>query len=241
MISIDGVGDKHDRQRGRRHTWDRVTDTLKALTARRDRLNLTIDVNQVIVDAESIEHYQRLKAFLNPYGVQQLAVLAYEMSATYSPEREIDLAPTDKGEFVPYGSFDFDQLKRFVDDAEEDMNSLPMSTRLGKQYYLRGLRDRLCGHNRPRNPKCVALSSHMRLFPDGSLPTCQFNTTQIGSLRARPFRSLWYGNAARIQREWVNNCPGCWAECEVVPNAIYSGALLWERLSHWRRNGKSGR
>ena len=27
-------------------------------------------------------------------------------------------------------------------------------------------------------------------------------------------------------REWVDRCPGCWAECEVLPNAIYSGDLL---------------
>jgi len=24
----------------------------------------------------------------------------------------------------------------------------------------------------------------------------------------------------------VDACPGCWAECEVIPNALYSGAFL---------------
>ena len=32
--------------------------------------------------------------------------------------------------------------------------------------------------------------------------------------------------ATRASRGWVDRCPGCWAECEVVPNAIYTGDVL---------------
>lgn len=34
--------------------------------------------------------------------------------------------------------------------------------------------------------------------------------------------------AAAAQREWVDACGGCWAECEVMPSALYSGDIVRE-------------
>ena len=73
------------------------------------------------------------------------------------------------------------------------------------------------------NPKCVALNPHLRLLPDGRVPTCQFNTTSVGNLRDEDFADLWANDRIRKQREWVGKCPGCWAEYEVLPSTIYTG------------------
>jgi MoaA/NifB/PqqE/SkfB family radical SAM enzyme len=101
--------------------------------------------------------------------------------------------------------------------------------RIGKRYYLRGLEQRLAGQVDPQpKPRCVALRSHLRLLPDGGVPVCQFNTEQVGNLLRDDFDSLWHGQAAAGQREWVDVCSGCWAECEVMPNAIFSGDLIKE-------------
>jgi MoaA/NifB/PqqE/SkfB family radical SAM enzyme len=72
----------------------------------------------------------------------------------------------------------------------------------------------------------VALGAHLRLFPNGDVPTCQFNTRRVGNLATQPFAELWNSDEAAKQRSWVRKCPGCWAECEVLPSAIYSGDLL---------------
>lgn len=82
------------------------------------------------------------------------------------------------------------------------------------------------------NPPGVALSSHLRLSPDGTIPTCQFNSTRVGSLRQLSFAGIWDGEVRRRQRDWVRSCPGCWAECEVLPNAVYSGDLVRALLPH---------
>jgi hypothetical protein len=50
---------------------------------------------------------------------------------------------------------------------------------------------------------------------------CSVVRTRTG-IRDRPRP----GAVADRQRAWVRKCPGCWAECEVVPNALYSGDLL---------------
>jgi MoaA/NifB/PqqE/SkfB family radical SAM enzyme len=102
-----------------------------------------------------------------------------------------------------------------------------VATRVGKRYYLRGLLARLRGDRRPRpHPKCVALRSHLRLLPDGGVPVCQFNTETVGNLLHQPFEEVWRGTRAGPSRRWVDGCPGCWAECEVIPSALYSGDLF---------------
>ena len=45
-----------------------------------------------------------------------------------------------------------------------------------------------------------------------------------------------HGHATRVraiekQRNWLYKCPGCWAECEVLPSAIYTGDLLKRMLA----------
>ena len=99
--------------------------------------------------------------------------------------------------------------------------------RIGKQYYAEGLAARLdtLAQAAPR-PKCVALRSHIRLLPDGGVPVCQFNTQVVGNLRHQSLEGVWCNPKATRARRWVDRCPGCWAECEVIPNAIYSGDLV---------------
>jgi hypothetical protein len=63
------------------------------------------------------------------------------------------------------------------------------------------------------------------------VPTCQFNTREVGSLRHQSFEELWRGTPIEEQRGWVRRCPGCWAECEVLPNAVYTGGLARELVA----------
>lgn len=239
LISIDGVGDKHDRVRGIAHAYDRALATVRELAARQRELRLKIAVNQTIVDSESIQHYHALKAALAPLGVKNQVVIAYRESATYSLRERHCVRPRYPGELETFGEFSADELRALLTAAERDLDDYPLPERLAKQYYLEGARRRLIEHIPSPNPACVALSSHMRMLPDGTVPTCQFNTTPAGNLREQPFEALWRSALARSQRDWVRACPGCWAECEVLPNAIYTGELarhaLQRRLPVWRR------
>jgi MoaA/NifB/PqqE/SkfB family radical SAM enzyme len=72
----------------------------------------------------------------------------------------------------------------------------------------------------------------MRLYPNGDIPVCQFNSKRVGNLRKQSFQEIWFGENKEIekQREWVRKCPGCWAECEILPSAIYTGDLLTRTL-----------
>ena len=233
LISMDGLEEKHNTVRGHKQAFNYVVKTLEALVPRRKELRLEIAVNQTIVDAEGAEHYVKLREFLKPYGVRNQCVMAYDASATYSLETETDVAPTQIGEFFTYGEFSQEQLANLFDEVEKDLAHYPMHERLAKRYYLDGIRSRLLdgGDGQP-NPPCVALNSHLRIMPNGDVPTCQFNSKTAGNLRQTSFEELWFGEAAGKQRDWVRKCPGCWAECEVLPNAIYTGDIVGHSLAN---------
>ncbi|MFM7926596.1 MAG: SPASM domain-containing protein [Pirellula sp.] len=155
--------------------------------------------------------------------------MAYDSIATYSVERNCDVAPKQVGQFTTFGQIDGSKLKRLFDGVLADLKSLPWWARLAKSYYLKGIQERLLSDPDSTtfsNPTCVALNSHLRNFPNGDIPTCQFNSKIVGNLRDKPFSEPWQSASAQSQRQWVGKCPGCWAECEVLPNALYSLDLI---------------
>lgn len=229
MVSLDGVGDKHNTIRGSGLAWRTAFATLEALAPRRRELNLDLAVNQTIVDREGVEHYQRLREKLEPLGVRHQAVMAYDASATYKLEREIEVAPRQIGQFSTFGEFTSEDLGSLFREIETDMKKLPWWARLAKQYYLDGIKQRLLPEEAAGawiNPSCVALNSHLRIFPNGDVPTCQFNSKTVGNLKRQAFAEVWKGVTAAEQRRWVRRCVGCWAECEVLPSAVYTLDLV---------------
>jgi len=230
LVSLDGVGAKHDEVRAVPRAWDRALSTLEALAPRRRELNLRLAVNQTVLDEDGAAHYRPLRAKLAELGIKNHLVVAYAESATYAVARGLDKAPTEAGGYATHGHFSRAALRALLDQAREDLGELPRAERLAKSYYLRGLRQRLLGEGPPTSPRCVALRAHMRLFPNGDVPTCQFNSKIAGSLRQASFAELWSSANAAAQRAWVDRCPGCWAECEVLPSAVYTGALARHAL-----------
>jgi MoaA/NifB/PqqE/SkfB family radical SAM enzyme len=238
LVSVDGLEEKHNQVRGRDTAWDGITKTLEALAPRRKELNIRLAINQTIVDAEGVEHYRLLRQHFAPLGILHNAVLAYDASATYSLEDEVELAPSEIGQFTTFGEFTRDHFQALLAEVESELPDLPWPERIARRYYWRGIAARmlpdgveagsaeaLAAKSRVPNPPCVALNAHLRLFPNGDVPTCQFNTKKAGSLRHQTFEEMWFGTRAENQRDWVRKCPGCWAECEVLPSAIYTGEL----------------
>jgi radical SAM protein with 4Fe4S-binding SPASM domain len=97
------------------------------------------------------------------------------------------------------------------------------------QYHLQGLYNRLVEGVDYPNPRCMALNNHLRILPNGDVPTCLFNGTVVGNLRDQKFDEVWFGEEADRLRKWVGACPGCWQSCETAVSAIYTGDI-WRGL-----------
>jgi MoaA/NifB/PqqE/SkfB family radical SAM enzyme len=229
LVSMDGMEAKHNHVRGRSTAFDKTLATIHSLAARQKELNLHLSVNQTIVDADGIDQYRKLRDFLSPLNVQVNVVMAYDASATYSLDAKAAVVSSQIGQFTIFGDLDSQWLTELVDTVESDLKHFPWKDRLAKRYYWRGVRARLTQNLSKPNPSCVALNSHMRLYPNGDVPVCQFNAQCVGNVRDQSFNDVWFGTEIDKQRQWVRNCPGCWAECEVLPNAVYTGDLLLNR------------
>lgn len=232
MVSFDGLGITHDENRGKRVTFDRAMDTVRRLTRVRDDRSIQVSINHTVISNRSLTENTALRALMTEIGVDVHSVLAYSNSAMYGASRRgtraSDLIVLQ--DYPLHEALDRNACVAFVESELEGLDHIhDRATRWGKRYYLHGLKARLERHPNPKpKPKCTALRSHIRLLPDGSVPVCQFNTETVGNLRESSFDDVWR-KASRDARSWVDQCEGCWAECEVVPSALYSGDILRPR------------
>jgi molybdenum cofactor biosynthesis enzyme MoaA len=189
LISLDGVEEKHNYVRGRETAWSTALATVTALAPRQQELNLELSVNQTIVDADGADQYRKLRELLKPMGVRVNVVMAYDASATYSLKFADGVVPSQIGEFTTFGSLDRARIEELAADIETDLEEFPFADRVAKRYYWKGIRSRLIDKEAvPQpNPPCVALNSHLRIFPNGDVPVCQFNTKRVGNLRRESF------------------------------------------------------
>jgi MoaA/NifB/PqqE/SkfB family radical SAM enzyme len=230
MISFDGLEEEHDESRGDDVTFKIAIESVGRLVQLRKSLGVKVSVNHTVISKQSLEHHPELLEIFEPMGVDVHTVLAYSDSAMYGLKRRGKKAEdliTETGYPLHEKLKDADCIgfvKRQLRDLAKVRDPV---LRIGKRYYLRGLLARLQNRPKPKpKPKCVALRSHIRLLPDGSVPVCQFNTEKMGNLVTQSFDEVWYAANTNESRKWVDGCPGCWAECEVMPSAIFSGDLV---------------
>jgi MoaA/NifB/PqqE/SkfB family radical SAM enzyme len=230
MVSFDGHREEHDANRGKDVTFDTAMETVRRLAALRSSLGIDVSVNHTVISAQSLADSHRLRAELLPRGIDVQSVLAYAESSMYGiklrgKRAEHLIVPTGYPLHPKLAGAD---VVGFVQRELARVSAMKSTARrIGKSYYLRGLLARLQGSTNPTpRPPCVALRSHVRLLPDGSVPVCQFNTETVGNLATQSLEEVWQGAKAKASRAWVDACPGCWAECEVMPSAIYSGDLV---------------
>jgi MoaA/NifB/PqqE/SkfB family radical SAM enzyme len=230
LVSLDGLEDLHNEIRGQPFAFRTAMETLREIAAHRREWGVELAVNQTVVDERGIEQYPALHELLREFDIPHHVVVAYAESATYSTVAATDLSPATPGVFRTATQMDPALLADFFERVERDRRELPFSNRLAKGYYLDGIRNRVLHGVGIPNPSCAALAGHMRIYPNGDVPTCQFNSRVVGNLARTDFDELWHGRRALDGRAWVRKCSGCWAECEVLPSAILGGDLLANTL-----------
>lgn len=225
LVSFDGMPDEHNASRGEDVTFDRAIDTVRLLVSR----GVRVSANHTVISKRSLEDGAALRRVLEPLGVDVHSVLAYSDSAMYSIKLRGKRAEhlIARSGYPLHPCLEGADVVSFVERELAQVERLRPRERVGKRYYLRGLLARLRGEPdaKPR-PRCVALRSHLRLLPDGRVPVCQFNTETVGSLASSRFAAVWRSPEAEKARAWVDACPGCWAECEVIPSALYTGDIV---------------
>ncbi len=223
-LSIDAVGERHDQIRGGRGLYEKAMKTLRGLAELRDQYGFYVGVNQTLTD-RNWDQIEPLRRELEPLGVSVHYAIATDHYTLYrintAKENDIpDIKSVSMSEFTP------DQLAAIFEqlDRRDGIKDLPEW--LVQRYYLRGLENRLLHHVESPKPKCIELHNHIRIMPNGDVMTCVYYPVVVGNLRRQTLTEIWNGAITATQREIVRKCPGCWAGCEVKPNAIYTGDIL---------------
>jgi Fe-coproporphyrin III synthase len=232
LVSLDGTKNLHNRIRGRSFAWDKTIQTLQELKLLQKKFAIEVAVNQTIVDAAGMEEYQALHQFLKEHDIAHHVVFGYRESATYSKNFHLNTHKPMDG-FLLEDHATPQQMQTFAQQVRKDTQTMPWVEGSAKRYYLDGLLQRIQKDPLALNPPCSQLGAHFRLYPNGDVPTCQFNAKVVGNLLWQDLAEIKSGSTYQEQKRWVRNCKGCWAECEVLPNALYSGDIMWRKKSSY--------
>jgi MoaA/NifB/PqqE/SkfB family radical SAM enzyme len=223
-MSIDAVGDRHDEIRGYRGLYNKSLRTLRTLAELRPKYGFYLGVNQTLTD-KNWDQIVPLREAMAELGVSIHYAIAtdhytlYRMNTVKENEKP-NMRSVSMSDFTPEQlQYIFDQL-----DRRDGIKDIPEW--VVQRYYLHGLKNRLLRNVESPKPECIELHNHMRLMPNGDVMTCVYYPNVVGNLRNQTLEEVWFGEAIQPQRKIVKGCPGCWAGCEVKPNAIYSGDIV---------------
>ncbi len=220
-ISLDGVGERHDEIRGVGGAFNRAQETMEELVKLRKEKGFSVGVNLTIT-RRNIDQIRPLQDFCRKLGVDLQYQVArrdrylYENSQEGEREMELDL----------FDSFTREEVERIVEALANDTESFNFKEGLVKNFFNEGLKNRLVYDKKRPDTPCVALTSHIRILPDGKVPVCIQSNTKIGDLTKESLEELWFGKKIERYRRMVKECPGCWMPCDVIPSAIYTGSLF---------------
>ncbi len=223
-MSIDAVGDRHDEIRGYRGLYNKSLRTLRTLAELRPKYGYYLGVNQTLTD-KNWDQIVPLREAMAELGVSIHYAIAtdhytlYRMNTVKENEKP-NMRSVSMSDFTPEQlQYIFDQL-----DRRDGIRDIPEW--VVQRYYLHGLKNRLLRNVESPKPECIELHNHMRLMPNGDVMTCVYYPNVVGNLRKQTLEEVWWGEAIGPQRRIVKTCPGCWAGCEVKPNAIYTGDIV---------------
>ncbi|MEM8710102.1 MAG: radical SAM protein, partial [Planctomycetota bacterium] len=105
LVSLDGPEKMHDTIRGVPRSYERAIETLRQLAQLSQTGQLRLAVNQTVLDGAGAAEYPALRDELQALGIPLHVVVAYRESATYSLERDRDVATDLDGQFETFRDF----------------------------------------------------------------------------------------------------------------------------------------
>lgn len=220
-LSIDAVGEKHDEIRGKRNTYAKAYETLRELAELRQEYRFYLGVDQTIT-SRNMDQIDALREVCAKLGVNVHYAIASPHYTLY--QEDTHLAGETGVEALTFDDFSEDQLRDIFARIGGETGSLVET--MVQKYYLKGLENRLLRGIQSPKPRCVALYNHLRLLPDGNVTICVYDPTVVGNLVHQTIDEIWFGTSIERFRRKVDECAGCWAGCEVKPNAVYSGDIV---------------
>jgi len=215
LVSIDGLGEEHDRLRGRPEAFQRALETSRALLGlRRSHPNLVVDTSAVF-HPENQDHLRETLETLHK-------TLPFDnLSVTWARGRHSDwsLHPDSPGKYQAL----LKSLSRWRGPGEN--RAFSAAWRAVAQVTREGVAQVLSEGRLPT--PCVAGKNLVVLREDGEVLACEMLDRSLGNLLEHEgdLRSLLATPRARNQIRWIrkSGC-ACTYECAMSAGVVWSPA-----------------
>lgn len=214
-LSIDGIGETHDRIRGIPGAFDRAIGLVRAL--KEDGVtNLRLAFTAV---DENVGDFYEVYRLAQELGVEFTSAVAQGSSHYFKSSNESEVKVED--------------LRRQLDRIASSELSTMSPKRWARAYFDRGLYDYARGGGRPL--ACLAADDFFFLSPAGTIYACNVLDIPLGNLHDAGFKEIWGSDEAVKARRSVAKCDmGCWMIC-TARSAIKRNPL---KVAGWVAAGK---
>lgn len=183
-ISLDGIGEKHDLQRGVKNNFVKVDMLLRELVLMRDRYKKVTPSIGFVLSQDTINSYEEVKNYAMKMKVP-LTVQWYNISTFYNNvEKKPSITDKEKEKML------------------QIIKSLPLDP-LNELWigWLKG---------KPINFKCFASYTFFVLKCNGDIVPClNLWDLKMGNIREDNFDKIWHSHKSKKARRCVKHCLGC--------------------------------
>jgi radical SAM protein with 4Fe4S-binding SPASM domain len=194
-ISIDGIGETHDRLRGIPQGFSRALQALQALKEAGVRdlgISMTIQEDNVAEVSQVYQLAEELRLEFSPTLVTDSPIYYGEGKSRFRPQNEDELA--EQLQFLIGSEYRHRDPKRWA-----------------RAWFAKGLlRYALQG---TRLVPCDAGQGFFYLDPYGNVYGCHLLPRPLGNLREQDWESLWSAPEAIEVRQAAARCEQCWMVC----------------------------
>jgi MoaA/NifB/PqqE/SkfB family radical SAM enzyme len=233
-VSLDGIGETHDKIRGVKGAFDKVMENIGFLKQLQKEVpfNLGIDPTIFSMNVHEMQKLKDLADQLNMPITFQIAAVAGDYYHNADIEEVLKVNSEGRVRMVEF-------LKRQVAESSL-LDSLA--------YYYAEVVENLEGAP-TRGLPCPFADQGLLLNPDGTLQYCH-NSHPIGNVLEKSSGELYYAQANLAYRDRVRkeSCPSCRMSClffvslrkEVFPFLSFvAKRMLGVHRLHWRKSKQS--
>lgn len=215
-VSLDGLGDLHDRIRGVKGAFDRVVESLE--TAERTGVK-DLGVCATMTKSNA-GHLEEVHEFARERGIQFTFTVAHSSSFFFGNQSEEE--PDSAGALS-----DMTAIQSRLYDSTHPKDWF-------RAYFISGLKDVFSG--RPRPIECAAGTDLFYMDPAGNVYPCHILNLKMGNIREQTFEEMVQAGGEVL--EAVRRCgKRCWMTCTVAPEmrrklALFAARVAWAKLVH---------
>ena len=246
QVSLDAIGKTHDDIRKIPDLHKKAIETLEVLKKLSKDHSFSFGVNQTIT-LDTVNHIEDISILCKRLGCDHKVYMAHET-------HESDIMEGDKltNKLSLFSNPDINKAKMLYKTIEEhyerecsrdNKTSLPETLwKVTEREILKGSKNRVLMGRAIPNHACFSLFYYFRMLPDGLIMPCTLKPKVIGDLKKNTFTEIWKSKEAEKMRLEVKRCKGCWVECDIVSNIVYSvntaRKVIGEIFSSKRRKTK---